>query len=405
MRKTIGVTLLLTALVSLTGLLGMRPAWIGALWIGAVWGVADLYCWGRATRCMAAGRYGWPLAGWLTLKFAGLYGLAAWLLVVVRISAVGWLVGFTLSLVGLFIGSFASLRPLFSSSARTARALALVLPAWSGLAGLFCPLAHAAEAAHDQAGAAHPPEIPNLITLLTHWMPEGPVSQFLHTWENGIFAFVIVGLVGGLMALGARSLALLPARGQMAVEAVVQAVHDFVCGILGPREGRRYLPFLGTLFLFILAMNLAGVVPGLKSPTSRFEMTGALALCVFGYVQWTALRRRGIFGYLYHLVGEPRDLIGWGFAPLMLFIHVIGELVKPLSLSLRLFGNVMGEDTLLGAFAMLGALCFAWTHLPVGIPLHFPFVLLALIFGVVQALVFATLSTIYIYQALPHEEH
>lgn len=402
MSKTIGATLLLTALVSLAGLFGMRPAWIGALWIGAVWGLADLYCWGRAARCMAAGRYGWPLAGWLTLKFAGLYGLAAWLLVGARISAVGWLVGFSLSLVGLLIGSFASLRPLFSSSARV---LALALPAWSGL---LCSLAQAAETSHaagESAAAAHPPEIPNLITLLTHWMPEGPVSHFLHTWENGIFAFVIVGIVGGLMALGARSLSLLPTRTQVAVEAVVQGVDNFVCGILGPHEGRRYLPFLGTLFLFILAMNLAGLIPGFKSPTSRFEMTGALALCVFGYVQWTGLRRRGIFGYLYHLINEPRDLVSWVFAPMMLFIHVIGELVKPLSLSLRLFGNIMGEDTLLGVFVMLGALCFAWTHLPVGIPLHLPFVFLALIFSVVQALVFATLSTIYIYQSLPQEEH
>ncbi len=152
-------------------------------------------------------------------------------------------------------------------------------------------------------------------------------------------------------------------------------------------------------------MNLAGLVPGLKSPTSRFEMTGALGLVVFFFVQWTGVQRLGLKGYVDHLIGQPRDAVGWILSPLMLFIHGIGEIVKPLSLALRLFGNIMGEDTLLGVFVTLGALCFAWSHLPLGIPLHLPFVLLALIFSTVQALVFTMLSMIYIYMMLPHEEH
>jgi F-type H+-transporting ATPase subunit a len=189
------------------------------------------------------------------------------------------------------------------------------------------------------------------------------------------------------------------------VEAIVEGLEAFVCGVLGKVEGRRYLPFLGTLFLFILSMNLAGLVPGLKSPTSRFEMTGALSFCVFTFVQWTGIRRLGFRGYVDHLIGQPRDLVGWLLSPLMLFIHGIGELVKPLSLALRLFGNIMGEDTLLGVFVTLGALCMAWSHLPIGVPLHLPFVLLAIIFSVVQALVFTMLSMIYISMMLPHEEH
>ncbi len=251
---------------------------------------------------------------------------------------------------------------------------------------------------------SHPPEIPNFITLFTEGS-HGPISHFLHTWENTIFAFVVVGMIGGAIALGARRLNRIPGRGQTAVELLVEGLDQFVCGILGPVEGRRYLPFLGTLFVFILSMNLAGLIPGLKSPTSSFTMTGALGLCVFVFVQATGIRRLGMLGYLDHLAGQPRDAAGWILAPLMLFLHVVGEIVKPLSLALRLFGNIMGEDTLLAVFVMLGALTMAWSRLPLGLPFHLPFVLLAIIFSVVQALVFTLLSTIYIYLMLPHEAH
>ncbi len=259
---------------------------------------------------------------------------------------------------------------------------------------------------HAEAAApAHPPEIPNFITLITHFMPDGPAVHFLHTWENAIFAVVIVLLVGVLFSLGARRLAMRPGRGQTFAEMVITGLENLVCGVLGQKHGRKYLPFLGTLFIFILAMNLAGLVPGLKSPTSRFEMTFSLALCVFFCVQWTAIKSYGFFGYLYHLMNEPKDPVGWTLAPLMFFIELVGEIVKPVSLSLRLFGNIMGEDTLLGVFVMLGALMMAWSHLPIGVPLHLPFMLLAIIFSTVQALVFTSLSMIYIYTKLPHEEH
>ncbi len=178
----------------------------------------------------------------------------------------------------------------------------------------------------------------------------------------------------------------------------------FCHGVLGS-ESRRYLPFLGSLFLYILAMNFAGLVPGLKSPTSSIVTTGSLAFCVFVFVQYTGFRRLGLRGFLDHLAGEPRDPAGWVLAPLMVLLHVVGEIVKPVSLALRLFGNITGEDILLGVFLMLGALVVSVIHLPVGIPFHLPFMLLSVIFSVVQALVFTLLSTIYIFMMLPHESH
>jgi F-type H+-transporting ATPase subunit a len=86
-------------------------------------------------------------------------------------------------------------------------------------------------------------------------------------------------------------------------------------------------------------------------------------------------------------------------------MHLLGELIRPLSLSLRLFGNILGEDSLIAAFAGLGILAVSVLKIPVGVPLQVPFMLLAMLTGTIQALVFALLSTIYISLVLPQEEH
>ncbi|MCD6385166.1 F0F1 ATP synthase subunit A, partial [Candidatus Sumerlaeota bacterium] len=106
--------------------------------------------------------------------------------------------------------------------------------------------------------------------------------------------------------------------------------------------------------------------------------------------------------------GEPRNLIMWLIAPLMLPMHIIGEFAKVVSLALRLFGNVFGEDTLIGVFALIGILLLSiiGVHTPmVGFPLQLPFMFLAMLTGFVQALVFALLSMIYFILVLPEEEH
>src|SRR6185503_7925568 len=111
-------------------------------------------------------------------------------------------------------------------------------------------------------------------------------------------------------------------------------------------------------------------------------------------------------GYMDHLMGSPRSLIGWLLVPLMLPIHVMGELAKPISLSCRLFGNIFGEDMLLVAFVTLGITTVSFAHSPIGLPLQLPFMFLALLTSTLQALVFTVLSTIYFLLMLPHhEEH
>ena len=133
--------------------------------------------------------------------------------------------------------------------------------------------------------------------------------------------------------------------------------------------------------------------------------TAPLAVCVFVYVQWTGIAKNGLFGYLHHLCGSPRDIFGWLVAPMMFPLHVLGEFIKPLSLSFRLYGNIMAGHILLAVFMGMGIAMLKPFHIPAGVPLHFPFLFLELLVGAIQSLVFALLSTIYIAMMLPHEEH
>jgi len=258
---------------------------------------------------------------------------------------------------------------------------------------------HAGEAGH---GAAH--ELPNLITLITHFMREGAAKDFLHQWEGMIYAYAIAGLIIILAHLAARNPQMVPGRLQNVVEMVVEGLANFITGIIGP-EGRRYVPFLGTLFIYIFAMNVAGALPLGKSPTASPNTTVALALCVFIYVHFIGFTRNGPLGYLKHLAGSPQSAVEWAFVPIMFPIHVLGEIARPVSLSLRLFGNVSGEDVLLFAFCSLGVTALSALNSPVGIPFQIPFIFLALLTSFIQALVFTLLSTIYILLWLPHEHH
>jgi F-type H+-transporting ATPase subunit a len=266
--------------------------------------------------------------------------------------------------------------------------------------------AHHADS-HEEAHHEEHPELPNLIHLLYKALggPAGEAPAWLetlHRFGDLVYALLVAGLIILIVRLGTRKMTWVPRGAQNVVEAFIGGFHNFISGILGPEEARRYVPFLGTLFLYIWWMNLFGLVPLMRSPTAALSTTGALALCVFLYVQSIGIRRLGPAKYFAHLAGDPQDLVGWLLVPLMLPLHIIGECAKPVSLSLRLFGNILGEDVLIGVFAGLGVALLAFMKLPIGIPLHLPFILLALLMSTVQALVFTLLSTIYILQVLPH---
>jgi F-type H+-transporting ATPase subunit a len=209
----------------------------------------------------------------------------------------------------------------------------------------------------------------------------------MNGWENIVFSAIVAALILLISWLGTRKKAMIPSRLQAAVEIVVGGLDDFICGVMGPR-GRRFVPFIGTLFIYILSMNLFGLIPFMKSATSSWSVTLGLALCVFVYLEYTAFKELGFFGYMDMLMERPRGFLAFSvFIPLlMLFIHVVTELVKPLTLSLRLRSNVWGDDMLLAVLANFGI---------GGVPLLLFSTFLTIIAAVVQALVFCLLTTIY----------
>jgi F-type H+-transporting ATPase subunit a len=263
---------------------------------------------------------------------------------------------------------------------------------------------HAAAGAEEEGSD----KFPNVITLIVAANHGAPWAHTLHFIEPVLFAF-FVGLLVCIAGFAAsRNPKMIPGGFQNGAEMLVEQLYDFVGGILGPRHGRRYFPLLGSLFVYIFAMNLFGILPLMDSPTSNLNVTFALGLTVFIYVQYVGIRSLGIVGYLDHLLGNPRSVTGWVLAPLLLPIHILGELAKPISLSCRLFGNIFGEDMLMVGFAALGVGMLSFKGAPdwlPGVPLHAIFFPLALLTSTLQAFVFTVLTTIYILLMLPHEEH
>jgi F-type H+-transporting ATPase subunit a len=248
-------------------------------------------------------------------------------------------------------------------------------------------------------------KFPNVITLIVAANHGAPWAHTLHFLEPILFAFFVGLLVCATGFIASRNPKMIPGGLQNGAEMLVEKLYEFVGGILGPEHGKRFFPLIGSLFVYIFAMNLFGILPLMDSPTSNLNITFALGLTVFIYVQYVGIRSLGIVGYVDHLLGNPRSVTGWVLAPLLLPIHVLGELAKPISLSCRLFGNIFGEDMLMVGFAALGVGMLSFTHLPVGVPIHAIFFPLALLTSGLQAFVFTVLTTIYILLMLPHEEH
>jgi len=272
--------------------------------------------------------------------------------------------------------------------------IALAAPGWIG------PIMMLASGGDDHGGGhddhSGPPHLPNLISLLF-----GPDSLANH-WVNVIFAFAMGIVLSSVCMRVYAKRQMIPGKLQNAVEMLVEVMYNFIESVIG-KEAKRYVPYLGSLFFYILLMNWVGMVPLGHSPSTSLNITASLAIMTFLYAQWTGISRLGIGGYLHHMAGSPADVISWCMVPLLFPLHIIGELAKPFSLALRLFGNITGEDTLVAVFVGLGIAILAFS--PVGVPLQIPFYFLGLLLSTIQALVFTLLSTIYILLMLPHEEH
>jgi len=243
------------------------------------------------------------------------------------------------------------------------------------------------------------PEVPNFITLLYKKYGDIPWISFLHQWESLFFSILVASLISLVFYFGSRKNTLVPSKFQNFLEWVVESLQNFILDVLGP-EGKKFVPFLGTLFIYILSMNWMVLVPFMKAPSSSFNITIALAICVFARAQYLNIKNWGFFGFLYHMAGSPKGAIEWAMVPLMFPIEVLTQITRPFTLALRLFGNVIGEDILIGVFALFGAILLY----PVLLPLQIPFMFLALLTSLMQALVFTLLSTVYILLSIPEPE-
>lgn len=207
-----------------------------------------------------------------------------------------------------------------------------------------------------------------------------------------------------------------PAGGQNVCEALVEGLYGFFEQIIGP-HGRQYCPWIATFFIYILACNWIAVVPGFVAPTSTLNQTIALGLTAFISVQYFAIKANGLKGVLLHFAGSPKDVVGWCMAPLMFPLEVIGECVKPLSLSFRLFGNIFGEDTVVIQIMLFWLGLFGWqihhgtahaasaaAWLAPLVPAQLAMMAFSLFGGLIQALVFSMLLSMYIALLTSHEE-
>ena len=268
------------------------------------------------------------------------------------------------------------------------------------------PAAHEEPAAHEGEGEAA--ELPNWLVILHDFNPNNRIITWLE--ENQIIVFAwISGLLFLLVSwLAMRKPKMVPGTFQNAIEWMVESLEEVCGGLLGPQIDKHF-PLIGALFFYILTINMLGILPGMKSSTSSLDLTLALALITFLYVQFWGIKNLGIVGYLDHLAGSPRDVIGWAMLPIMLPVHILGELAKPVSLSCRLFGNIFGEDTLIvvfvGATALLLKAGLSLLAVPPMAGITALFMMLQTLTSIVQALIFSLLATVYLYMMLPHEAH
>ena len=180
-----------------------------------------------------------------------------------------------------------------------------------------------------------------------------------------------------------RRLSLDPGPVQVVLEGLLGAADEAIQAVL-PGHTRRLLPFIATLWLFIIAANLSGLIPGVSAPTSHLSTTAALAVIVFVSVHWFGILSQGIRAYLRHYFTPM---------PLMLPFHLMSELTRTLALAIRLFGNMMSLE-----MAALLVLVVAGFLVPI------PLLMLHIIEAVIQAYIFGMLALIYIAGAI-HSQH
>jgi F-type H+-transporting ATPase subunit a len=211
------------------------------------------------------------------------------------------------------------------------------------------------------------------------------LEHFAHAYVHVIYSWVVMILLITLGAIAAKSVKMIPSKGQNVFEIIISGMEDFMISVTG-EQGRWLFPLAATVFLYIATCNLIGLVPGFFPPTASLNTTASCALTVVIFTHLIGLKYHGI-KYIKHFLGPV-----WWMIPIIFPIEVIGHVARILSLSFRLFGNMMGHELVLGILLALAGLFFA--------PL--PLMALGIFVAMVQAFVFFLLSIMYFTGAMEH---
>ena len=217
-----------------------------------------------------------------------------------------------------------------------------------------------------------------------------PLFGILDITGEVITMWLIIAALALLSVYVGKHLQERPGKLQNVVETGIEYLDNSYTGNLGKKRARKYFWFLGSLFIFIIVCNYSGLFPGvgltkyLKAPTSSLSVTAGLGICTFCFLQGAGIQAKGIKGYIKHFISP---------IIIMLPLLALDELIKPVSLSLRLFGNIFGEEAVTEQF---------YEILPIGAPLVM--MVLSLLFCALLAIVYTTLVSIYLDEATEENE-
>lgn len=218
--------------------------------------------------------------------------------------------------------------------------------------------------------------------LFPHAVTEEAVKNANASIDAITYTWLVIGLLLVLSILATKAIKTIPGGFQNFMEVVIGGIENMVVETMG-EHGRPFFPLIATLAIFVLVSNLIGLVPGFFPPTANINTTAACAIIVFFATHIVGIKHHGVH-YLKHFCGP----IAW-LAPIMFFIEVIGHLSRPVSLTLRLFGNMNGHELVLIIFFGLA---------PFLVPL--PMMLMGVLVSFIQAFVFMLLAMIYIQGSL-----
>jgi F-type H+-transporting ATPase subunit a len=243
-----------------------------------------------------------------------------------------------------------------------------------------------------------------------------PIVRLPGIPDHVTYTWLVMILLAALAFVASRNVALVPRGLQNFFEVVLEQFQQLIDDVIGP-EGRRFLPLIATLGLFILVGNLLGLVPGMNGPTTNLNTTAACAIVVFFAYHYIGIRKQGALTYLQHFMGP----VPLALKPLMFVIEIISHLARPLSLTLRLFGNMFGGHILLAIIFFLmgldGLIGWALSGSPIGAVVGGVGGLVMIVFTVgflyplkilvsfLQAFIFVMLTMLYISGAIEEAEH